>query len=79
MNYYIKDFREDSLARIEGPFDKKTAEEGAEQLCQFVARNDGLAWLTKLTGAKVKGPFFAIPETSLSHAEKREIARLARV
>lgn len=74
MNYYVRDAREDSLARIEGPFDQKTAEQYAQQLSDFAAPD-----FIKRMGGKVTGPFYAVPERLLTPGELREVRRLASV
>jgi hypothetical protein len=77
MQYYVRDERPESLARIEGPFGQEEAERYARQLNGFVAENSGLGWMLRM--GPVQGPFRAVPETHLTPAQRREIARLARI
>jgi hypothetical protein len=75
MDYYVKDVREGSICRIEGPMSKSEAEKYASDLNQFIHRNGPLGWL----GGTVTGPFYVYPEKSLTTGEMREIRRLASV
>lgn len=77
MQYYVKDFREDSLSVPQGPFSKDEAVKYAEQLNRFVAESGPLAWLARLS--EIEGPFYPIPETGLSLKERAEIERLLKV
>lgn len=67
-----------SGVRIQGPLDREDqARQLADQLNQFRgANNPGLGWLVCATGAKVTGPFYAVPLRLLSAAELAEAWRV---